>query len=100
MSVVNANKQSPTTNLKMADVANCSVLLKNALLDPGTAEAFRTALEPLISKQTAGIFQLASNIKGLEETVSKQSTELMSLKRQIRSTPATRAEKQRQNNWD
>ena len=84
--VEEANKQSSTTStiLKMADVANFAVLLKNALLDPGTAEAFRAALEPLISKQTSDISnELAGKVKGLEAKVSKQSTELMSLKRQV-----------------
>lgn len=70
----------PSTFLKMGEIKNFSVMLRNALLDTDTAGAFCKALEPLINRQTT---QLTEKIEGLEKKVAKQSTEIDSLKLEI-----------------
>ena len=68
------NKQStPQHLMKMSEIKDFAVLLRNAILDPATAEAFRTVLKPVVEEQTDKIM---TKITTLERTTEKHSTEL------------------------
>ena len=75
------NKQStPQHLMKMSEIKDFAVLLRNAILDPATAEAFRTVLKPVVEEQTDKIM---TKITTLERTTEKHSTELDILEQRI-----------------
>lgn len=77
--LANVNKHK-TTLLKMNVINDFAVLLRNALLDPATALALRSAMEPLIVSQTR---ELTAKIDGLENKVSTQAKVIDSLKKDV-----------------
>lgn len=71
--VIRPTMSKETVLLKMDEIKNFAVLLKNALMDGDVAIAFRTALKPLIDSQTEN---LQKDITDLKNTIAIQAAQI------------------------